>query len=223
MRLTEADHNAVTAAVTAAEALTDGEIVAVAAAQSDGYTDVALHWAVVAMLLVLAVLAVWPGIAIWLHRHLIDPWAQAAPPAELFGLALVLVALKFAGVRLLLAWAPLRIALVPGIVKARRVRARAIDLFRVGAESRTRGHTGVLLYVSLAEHRAEIVADRAIASKVAPEVWGEAMAALIGAIKQGRPGEGMAAAVARIGQVLAEHFPRSDDDANELPDRLIEL
>jgi putative membrane protein len=49
------------------------------------------------------------------------------------------------------------------------------------------------------------------------------MAALIAAVKQGRPGDGMAEAVAQIGKVLAEHFPRSEGDTNELPDRLIEL
>ena len=75
----------------------------------------------------------------------------------------------------------------------------------------------------LAEHRAEIVADAAIHGKVSPEVWGEAMADLVTRLRDGRPGEGMAAAVARIGAVLAEHFPRTAGDANELPDRLIVL
>jgi putative membrane protein len=81
----------------------------------------------------------------------------------------------------------------------------------------------VLLYLSLAEHRAEIVADEAIHSRVAPEVWGEAMAALLSATRDVRPGEGMVAAVERIGAVLAEHFPRTAGDVNELSDRLIEL
>jgi putative membrane protein len=58
---------------------------------------------------------------------------------------------------------------------------------------------------------------------VAAEVWGEAMAALILAVKDGRPGDGLAEAVAHIGKVLAEHFPKTSDDINELPDRLIEL
>ena len=67
---------------------------------------------------------------------------------------------------------------------ARRVAStRALDLFRVGAEKRTVGHTGVLLYLSLAEHLgAKIVTDAAIHAKVRPEVWGEAMAALIDAV-----------------------------------------
>jgi putative membrane protein len=223
MRLTESDHAKVTAAVAAAEAQTDGEIVTVVARQSDDYHDVALHWAVLGMLLVLAVLAVWPGVALWLHAHLIDPWATHVPAAELFAIALGLLAIKFLIVRAILLWTPLRMAMTPPSTKSRRVRRRAVDYFRIGAEKNTRARTGVLLYLSLAEHRAEIVADQAIASKVAPEVWGAAMAALIDAVKDDRPGDGMAAAIAQIGVVLGEHFPRSADDTNELSDRLIEL
>ena len=60
MRLTEADHARVTAAVTAAEALTDGEIVTIVANRSDSYHDVALHWALLAMFLALALVATAP-------------------------------------------------------------------------------------------------------------------------------------------------------------------
>jgi putative membrane protein len=126
-------------------------------------------------------------------------------------------------VRFALAYMPLRMALTPGTTKSRRVRRRAIELFKVGAERRTVGRTGVLLYLSLREHRAEIVADEAIVTKVAPDVWGEAMADLIEEVKAGRPGAGMAKAVERIGVVLAEHVPKSHTDQNELPDRLFDL
>ena len=49
------------------------------------------------------------------------------------------------------------------------------------------------------------------------------MAALIVEVKAGRPGDGIVAAVEGVGEVLREHFPRSDGDANEIPDKLIEL
>jgi putative membrane protein len=103
------------------------------------------------------------------------------------------------------------------------VRRKAISYFKVGAERRTMGRTGILIYLSLDEHRAEIVADEAIASHVGPEVWGEAMVALIDHVREGRPGKGMAEAVRQVGAVLAEHFPKSESNPNELPDRLIEL
>ena len=112
---------------------------------------------------------------------------------------------------------------MPGALKHRRVRARAVTNFKIGAERRTHGRTGVLIYLSLAEHRAEIVADEAIASQVSPEVWGAAMASLIGEIRAGRAGQGLVLAIEAVGAVLAQHFPRAEGDINELPDRLIEV
>ncbi|WP_375428634.1 TPM domain-containing protein [uncultured Sphingomonas sp.] len=222
MRLGQADQATVSAAVAAAEARTNGEIVTVVAPRSDAYHDVALHWAVLAILGMLASLAAFPQVA---ERGwaLVDPWATRSPTGGLLAVALVLVTATFLLARLLLAWMPLRLALTPGSTEARRVRRRAVELFRVAAERRTKARTGVLLYLSLAERRAEIVADEAIHSRVAPEVWGEAMTALLMATRDGRPGAGMAAAVERIGAVLAKHFPRTEDDLNELSDRLVEL
>jgi putative membrane protein len=223
MRLTQDDHARVTAAVTEAERGTDGEIVTVVARRSDAYHDVALHWTVLGMLLGLAVLATWPGLVDTLHTLVADPWEEAPTIRAALTTALIVAAVAFLVFRVVFAWAPLRMAITPKATKARRVRRRALGLFRASAEHRTRASTGVLLYLSLAEHRAELIADAAIHSKVAPEVWGDAMAALIERLRDGRPGDGMADAVARVGVVLAEHFPRSHDDTNELPDRLIEL
>jgi putative membrane protein len=223
MLLDEKARALVDAAVAEAERSTDGEIVTIVAGRSDAYHDVALHWALLAMLLVLALVAWQPAPVEWLHARFVDSWAQAIAPRWYLTFALILMALTFLAVRLLLAKDALRILLTPGATRSRRVRRRALLLFRASTERRTRAKTGVLLYLSLAEHRAEIVADEAIHSKVAPEVWGDAMAALIAAVKDRRPGDGMAEAVTQIGKVLAEHFPRSEGDTNELPDRLIEL
>ena len=71
--------------------------------------------------------------------------------------------------------------------------------------------------------RAEIVADEAIATKVEPDVWGDAMAALIEEVRQERPGHGMALAVEKIGAVLAPLLPPRADNPDELPNRLITL
>lgn len=223
LRLSEADHVLVTAAVTEAERKSDGEIVTIVADRSDAYHDVGLHYAVLAMLLVPAMLAFVPQALIdWAMGRMLG-WNAMLTRGTLMALLFIKLTAVFLIVRYALAYMPLRLALTPGATKARRVRRRAVHYFKVGAERRTVGRTGVLLYLSLAEHRAEIVADQAIHSKVAPELWGDAMAALIAAVKAGRPGEGMAKAVAMIGDVLAEHFPKSGTDRNELPDRLVEL
>jgi putative membrane protein len=96
-------------------------------------------------------------------------------------------------------------------------------MFKAAAERRTVGRTGILIYLSMAERRAEIVADEAIVKVTTPETWGEAMAALLVEVKQGRPADGIVAAIEQVGVVLAEHFPRSTADRNEIPDKLIEL
>lgn len=223
MRLSAEDHAKVTAAVAEAELHSSGEIVTVVASRSDKYNDVAAHAGVLAAMLALALLATFPGIALWIDAHLHDPWAEHPSPAALFTTAFAAAALAFLAGRYALAHDGLRIALTPRATRARRVRARALTLFRSAVEQRTIGHTGVLLYLSLDEHRAELIADVGIHSKVSPETWGAAMAALVAAVKDGRPGDGMAEAVRQVGEVLAQHFPRATDDRNELPDRLIEL
>ena len=223
MRLTQQDHDLVTAAVTAAERDSDGEIVAIVAERTDTYRDAALHYAVLAMLLVPALGAAVPQGWIDWGTGLLFGWnAEIGRPLMML-LVLVKMTLLFLIVRLILINERLRLALTPGRTKTRRVHRRAIELFRTGCELKTRGRTGVLLYLSLAEHRAEIVADQAIADKVEAEVWGEAMAVLIDEVRAGRPGEGLAKAVGKIGEVLARVLPRTIGDDNELPDRLIEL
>ena len=221
--MSEADHQRVSAAVSAAEAHSAGEIVTIVTRQSDSYADVALLWSAFVAFLALTVLTLAPDFYLALYDRLTGGWVQQWHAREIFGLALLIASLKFAGMWLLQLWPPLRLFLVPRPLRHARVRARAITCFKVGAERRTTGRTGILIYLSLAERRAEIVADEAIASKVAPEVWGEAMAAMIGPIRDGRLADGMIAAVEKVGAVLAEHFPRDGGDRNELPDRLIEV
>ena len=199
------------------------EIVTIMAESSDTYHDVALWWSAFAAFVALAVLAWAAPTYLSLIDRITGAWQADWNPARVMALALFIASAKFLGAYLLLLWQPLRLALVPSRLKHKRVRARAVTSFKIGAERRTHGRTGVLIYLSLAERRAEIVADEAIAAKVSPEVWGAAMATLIGEIRAGHAAAGMIGAAAQVGAVLAEHFPRAEDDINELPDRLIEL
>ena len=221
--MSDADRERVGAAVTAAETHSAGEIVTILAHHSDEYADIALGWAAFVGVLALTALTLFPTFYLGVWEMLTGGWIHEWTPRSIFGVALTVAVLKFAGMWLILLWRPLRLWLTPAPVRHARTRARAISAFRIGAERRTHGRTGILIYLSLAEHRAEIVADEAIAAKVAPEVWGEAMAAMLTELKRDHLADGLIAAVTRVGAVLAEHFPRSDDDVNELPDRLIEL
>lgn len=84
----------------------------------------------------------------------------------------------------------------------------------------TTGRTGVLLFVSMLEHRAVILADEAIAKKIDQSVWNETLWRLLGAIRNGQMGQGYVDAVNSIAKCLEPHFPPLTSDVNELSDRL---
>jgi len=223
MGLSEADHEKISKAIAAAESGSNGEIVAVATPISDPYHDVGLHWALVPLFAVLAWAAWRPTALAWWYDFLLGGWQPEPTLSQLLTLLMFFAALKFTVALLILKWMPLRLALTPAATKQRRVRRRAISVFRAAAERRTVGRTGILIYLSMAERRAEIVADEAIMKVTDEHTWGEAMASLLVEVKQGRPGDGIVAAIEHVGMVLAEHFPRTATDTNEIPDKLIEL
>jgi len=222
-RLSEADHQKVSAAVTAAEGGSSGEIVVVATPISDPYHDVALHWALVPLFAVLAWAAWRPTALTWWYGFLFGGWRPDPTLSQLLTLLMLIAAVKFTVALLILKWMPLRLFLTPAATKHRRVRRRAVAIFQAAAARRTTGRTGILIYLSLAEHRAEIIADEAILKVTDEHTWGEAMTALLTYVRQDAIGDGIVAAVQRVGVVLSEHFPRSATDSNEIPDELIEL
>lgn len=221
--LDDAGRKLIAQAVTEAESATSGEIVTVLTDRSDGYTDVALLWAVGAAFTAMSVFAAFPLPFLDLWDRLIGGWGHAWTTGELASMVIALGLIKFLAVLLVQQWEPLKFALIPGPTKTIRVHNQAVRQFKVGAERRTTGRTGVLIYLSMREHRAEIVADESIAAKVPAEVWGEAMGDMLALIRKGQIAEGLAVGIRDVGFVLAEHFPRGADDVNELPDRLIEV
>lgn len=223
MGLDEADAALVSEAVRAAEQHTSGEILTVLARRSDGYSDVVLIWAVTLAFTAMSVFALVPKPFLALWDRLTGSWGHVWSAGQLASMTIALGLVMFVLVWLALSQPRLRFLAVPGPIRSARVRNAALRHFKVGAERRTHGRTGVLLYLSMDEHRAEIVADASIAEKVPAEVWGEAMADLLVEVRAGRLAHGLAAGVRDVGAVLAEHFPRAADDQNELPDRLILL
>ncbi|MGB3471627.1 MAG: hypothetical protein WBA51_12460 [Erythrobacter sp.] len=221
-------HRIVSDAVGEAETRTSGEILTVLADRSDGYTDVAVLWAAAMSFTVMSLFALFPGpfLNVWdaiVVEMIMGGWGHQWSTGEIASMTIGLGLLTFALTWAVQLWQPVKWALVPSPVKTARVHDQAVRKFKVGAERRTHGRTGILIYLSMCEHRAEIVADEPIAQLVPPEVWGEAMADMLVEIKAGRLAEGLAVGVRDVGFVLAQHFPRTGDDENELPDRLIEV
>ncbi len=99
-------------------------------------------------------------------------------------------------------------------------RERAVMMFAKLRVWDTEHNNGVLIYLLLAEHAIEIVADRGLARVVPPERWRELVAQMSGAFKAGRFEDGLAQAVDAIDALLAQHFPLAEGQANpnELPD-----
>ena len=146
----------------------------------------------------------------WWYDLLFGGWQPDPTLGQLLTFLMILAVLKFTAVLLILKWMPLRLALTPAATKHRRVRRRAIAIFKAAAERRTVGRTGVLIYLSMAERRAEIVADEAILKVTDDAYLGRGDDALL-VERPRRHGRATAscAAIARVGAVLAEHFPRS--------------
>ena len=103
----------------------------------------------------------------------------------------------------------------------RRARAHraALEQFVVRRIAATKNRCGILIFVSLAERYARIIADDGIAQKVQASEWQAAIDALSGNMRAGHIAQGFAAAIERCGTVLATHAP-PDGSPNALPDRL---
>jgi len=102
-------------------------------------------------------------------------------------------------------------------------RARAVEVFAMQGVWDTAERTGVLVYVLLADHKVEIVADRGISAKVAQPEWQAICTAMQEAFRAGNFEEGAVAGVHAIADLLEKHFPASGANANELPDQPVML
>ena len=201
--ITPAGKDLINRAIDNAERQSSGEIVAVVASESDSYLFEPLLWAALA-----ALASAWPFIYLtWLSVH----WICVIQIAVFVLLALIFTA------------RPLRYALVPQRTKQRRAHARAVQQFLVQNLHTTEGRTGIMLFVSVAERYAEILADTTIHAKVPPSTWQSIIDRMTSEIGQGRTTEAFVHAIETCATLLAEHFPPDSDNGDVLPNHLIVL
>jgi putative membrane protein len=201
--LTPEDEKRISAAIAEAEATTAGEIVAIVAPNSSSPAYFALLWAALAALLV-----PWPLIYLtW--------WTMQS--------VFALQVLVFVVLAALLNLEPFSRRIVPAAVAKRWAHQRAVEQFLAQNMHTTAGRTGVLIFVSVAERYAEILADTQINARVPPGTWKVLVDELTRQIGAGRPADGFVAAIASAGKHLATHFPPDADNPNELPNHLIVL
>jgi uncharacterized membrane protein len=102
-------------------------------------------------------------------------------------------------------------------------RQRALALFADHGVWDTEENCGVLLYVNLAEHKVDIVADRGIARKIDQATWQAICHALTENYAQGKFHDGTLAAIEQINELLRTHFPADGTRPNQLPDQPLML
>lgn len=110
--------------------------------------------------------------------------------------------------------------LVPQAALARECEHRAeLELFASGARS-TAGRTGVLIFVSMAEHRAVVLADEAIAKRLPESTWETLLKELLTDIRADKMGDGFVKAIGAMGEKLAPLFPPAEVNHDEISNRL---
>jgi putative membrane protein len=202
--LTDHDRQKIASAITETERTTGGELVAVVAQAASDYRYVTvLGPALAALLLPAILLTIEPGMSAW-TLYL----AQAA---------------TFIVLALLAHLPPVRMALIPDTMKRRRASRLAREQFFEQRLHLTQARTGVLIFVSVAEHYVEIIADEGINALVPPGTWDRAVTDFVERVRAEQIAEGFLAVIEVVGTRLAEHFPRPANDRDELPNRLIEI
>ena len=200
MLLSETDQRRVSAAIKSAEAKTSGEIVCVLAGASSNYMSFTTAWSALISL-----------IAPWFLIALTDLSVQRIFLAQIAIFVVLFLALSES---------TLQRVLIPRAFRRATAHRAAMEQFMIRGMARKKNRASVLIFASLAEHYARIVADDGIASKVDRSIWQEAVQSLLDRAGAGDIAEGFVIAVEKCGLVLAEHFPIEPDQEQQLPDRI---
>lgn len=189
--------------IAAVERQTDAELVTVLARRADDYSYIPALWAALGALLLPWVL------------HWSPLWLEEIERLELQALCFLVL---FALLRL----PPVLRRVVPRSVREWRASSLARRQFLEQGLHHTAGDTGVLVFVSEAEHYVEILADRGIDQHVGHEHWQRIVDAFTRRVRAGETVEGFLECVDACGTLLAEHAPATHEK-NELPNHLVIL
>lgn len=199
---TDPEKERIRQAVVAAEAKTAGEIVPMVVTSSARYTEIELLGLIAGLFIGMAIDAIWN-----------DPWGS--PHFQLWPVISAMIG--FAVSRL----HPIKRLLVPRRRIGDAVHTVALASFTDLGLHYTQNHTGILILISLLEHRVEVLADRGINKKVSAGTWDEIVHTITAGVNSGQACDAFCRAIERCGDILAEHFPRQADDRDELPNQLV--
>jgi putative membrane protein len=215
----ESDRQQVEQAVAAAESQTSAEIVAAVAGASGRYDrpeDIIGLWTGL-----VAMGVTWALWSIEIPEQ--GSWGETSPLAQLAALVLAVVLGFILGavVGSHVGW--LRRLFTPRVQMHEEVWARARQVFFDRRVSRTAGRSGLLIYVSLFERMAAVVADDAVFEKLGPAALDELCSQLTAQLRRGNPTAAFCSTIAAAGKRLSPVLPRATDDVNELGDALVLL
>ncbi|MEN8205494.1 MAG: TPM domain-containing protein [Pseudomonadota bacterium] len=194
----------IAAAIKAVEQKTRGELITVITRSSDAYRYIPFLWAALLSLLVPGILSLFEN------------------PLSL-NIAYLVQVCTFLGAATVFNWMPLKIHLIPAAVKKLRAHRLAREQFFLQNLHMKSERTGVLLFVSVAEHYVEIIADKGINDVVGHDAWQDIVRNFVQQVRQRQVTDGFLTAIAACGELLEQHFPSTDENSNELPNHLVEL
>lgn len=204
--ISDEDIQKISHAVQKAEEKTEGEIVPVIVQRSStvGHVPLALTMLI---LLMLVIVELPYSDLLW-----VKPWVYAWP-----FLIVVIYYLSFALARL--SW--IQKIFVPERDEVDQVHQRAHLEFYLNKINKTRNHTGILIFVSVMEKKAVILADEGISSKLPQETWNEILKKLGEQLRGGNWGFGFIEAIEACGHHLKHHFPAQAHKTDQLKNQLI--
>lgn len=200
---TAEEQGKIRAAVESAESRTAGEIVPMIVGASGRYAEANVAGLIIGLVIGSAAALVWHDPWSWAHAEITWPLLAGAS-----GLALSHIP-------------ALKRMLVPAPRMTEAVHIRSLAAFTAHGLHYTHAHTGILIMASLFEHRVVVLADRGINDKVKAGTWDEIVGIVTAGLKSDDAAAAFCKAIDRCGAILAEHFPRSADDRNELADTLL--
>lgn len=207
--LTEEEHARVSLAVKQVEQNTSGEIHCVVCRQSDDYF-LAAGFVLACMAMGVTLFVSWLSFRFWFDIGAVT-------------LSLIQIVAFGAGLAMIRIWPSLCLRLVPKSVRYRRAHANAVRQFLAHNIHATENRTGVLVFVSLAERYAEVIADSGLTVHIDQAEWNRIIGALTAGVAQGRLADALIEAVQQAGALLIRHFPAGPEDRNELPDHVVEI
>ncbi len=219
LKLSEKDKQKISLAVKQAESNTSGEIATAFIRQSYDYAIYELLFAVIiSFVYFLLMLFFLPQIQAWLQTMFWD--YKISHLVVFYGFSTFMVGTIF---YFLANIAFLDRLIVPNKILHKKVYERALLHFMESGISYTRDRTGILIFISLLEHRVVLLADSGINEKIEQSSWQNIVNQVTAGVKQGNFSDHLVQAIKDCGALLAEHFPIKDDNTNELPNAIEEL